>query len=71
MRIPIPRSYDRVMDWIAVLLFPRAVPIGVMLMLYAIAIGIGLSIGFGSWLWLPATLLCMIACLVMEKVLTS
>jgi len=60
MKIPIPASFDRVMDFIAMIVFPSRRWITVTLIAYTLIIGIGLSLWLGSWLWFPGTVLCML-----------
>lgn len=71
MKIPIPRSYDRVMDWLAVHLLPPDKPTGLRLFShqitwlevalagYTLGLGIFMSLLMGNWLWLPGTILSM------------
>jgi len=67
MKIRIPKSYDRVMDWCAVHFLPPPKPIGlrikgyavtaldVALVAYPTVAALGLWAWTGNWLWLPAT----------------
>jgi len=71
MKIPIPKSYDRVMDWLAVHLLPPDKPTGLQLLHYPITwlelaivgytlvLGIIMSLLMGNWLWLLGTILSM------------
>ena len=72
MKIPIPRSYDRAMDWLAIHLIPPDKPIGLKLFGHAVTwadlatfagypsvMAIALTAWTGNWLWIPATALCM------------
>ena len=71
MKIPIPKSYDTIMDWLAVHLLPPDKPIGLRLfahsvtwlelalVAYPLAAAIALFLWTGDWLWFPAVAACM------------
>lgn len=52
--------YDRVMDGIAVLVFPSQKYIHATLALYVLILAIGLVWYTSNWLWIPAVVLSMI-----------
>lgn len=51
MKIPIPPIYDRIMDRIALILFPSRKYVTPTLWFYTVVMAVGLSWYFGSWLW--------------------
>jgi hypothetical protein len=71
MKIPIPRFYDRAMDWIAVHFLPPDKPTGlriygynvtwldVSLVVYPTLGATGLYLWDGNWWWFPLTALSM------------
>jgi hypothetical protein len=71
MKIRIPKSYDRVMDWIACHVLPPNKPIGLAfrgyqitwltlaLIVYPLAAAVALFVWTGSWWWFPAVALSM------------
>ena len=67
MKIPIPAFTERVLDVLAMLLFPSRKYVTATLGLYAVLIGGGLALYSDNWLWLPATALCLaLGWLIME-----
>jgi hypothetical protein len=71
MKIPIPKQYDRVMDWIAFHILPPDKPTGLRLFGHAVtwlelalvayptAGATALFLWTGDWLWFPAVAACM------------
>jgi hypothetical protein len=71
MRIPIPKSYDKIFDWIAAHTLPPPTPTGLTLFGHqidwtdvgvctiAVAIPTALWLWDGNWFWFPAMAFCM------------
>ena len=59
MQFRVPAIYDKVMDRIALVLFPSRRYAQVMLVAYVLLIAAGLVWYTSNWLWAPATLLCV------------
>jgi hypothetical protein len=69
MKIPIPKFYDRVMDVIAIVLFPSQKYVYATLAGYTMLLAGGLAWYFDSWLWVPAVGLSMIMAWLMLEML--
>lgn len=67
MQFRVPVIYDRVMDGIAMILFPSRRYLNLTLACYLIGIAVGLVWFTGNWLWAPGVLLCAVFAWMMQK----